>query len=88
MGSKSRKKLKEEKHRKGISRFFKEFRIGERVIISIDSSSQDGAPHHRFQGKIGKIIGKKGRAYVVNVNDRFKEKTLIILPQHLRKIVS
>ncbi|MEM5820552.1 MAG: 50S ribosomal protein L21e [Candidatus Aenigmatarchaeota archaeon] len=85
-GGKSRKKLKIGHHRKGISRFFQEFKIGEKVIIDIDPSSQNGMPHHRFQGKIGSIIEKRGNAYLVKVKDKFKEKIIIALPQHLRRL--
>ncbi|MEM5828479.1 MAG: 50S ribosomal protein L21e [Candidatus Aenigmatarchaeota archaeon] len=85
-GSKSRQKLKLGYHKKGISLFFKEFSVGDKVIIDILPSSQEGMPHHRFQGKIGEIIGKRGRCYIVKVNDVFKEKTLIVAPQHLRKV--
>lgn len=85
-GSKSRQKLKLGYHRKGISIFFKEFKEGDRVIIDIYPASQEGMPHHRFQGKVGEIIGKRGRCYLVKVKDVFREKTLIVAPQHLRKI--
>lgn len=85
-GSKSRKKLKGEIYRKGISRFFREFKEGEKVLIDIDVSSQNNMPHHRFQGKIGEIVGKRGRAYLVKIKDKFKEKIIITMPQHLRKI--
>ncbi|MEM5830796.1 MAG: 50S ribosomal protein L21e [Candidatus Aenigmatarchaeota archaeon] len=85
-GSKSRKKLKTEHHKKGISRFFREFKIGDKVIIDIDPSTQNGMPHHRFQGKIGSIIEKRGNAYLVKIKDKFKEKIIIALPQHLRRL--
>jgi len=85
-GSKSRKKLKAGIHRKGISIFFQEFKIGDKVTIDILPSSQEGMPHHRFQGKIGEIIGKRGRCYLVKVEDKFKEKILIVAPQHLKRV--
>ncbi|MEM0243410.1 MAG: 50S ribosomal protein L21e [Candidatus Aenigmatarchaeota archaeon] len=85
-GSKSRKKLSSKYEKSGISRFFQEFENGEKVVIKIDPSSYNGAPHHRFHGKIGKIIGKRGRSYLVKVSDRFKEKTLIVQPQHLKRL--
>ena len=83
--AKSRKKLTAEKHRKGISRFFKEYKIGEKVIIDIDPAYYTGNPHHRFQGRTGEIIGKRGRAYLVKVNDFGKEKIIISNPVHLKK---
>lgn len=40
-------------------------------------------PHRRYQGKVGKIIGKRGRAYLVSVTLGDKEKVIIVRPEHL-----
>lgn len=85
-GSKSRQKLKVGYHRKGVSIFFQEFKVGDKVTIDILPSSHEGMPHHRFQGRIGEVIGKRGDCYLVKINDKFKEKILTVAPQHLRKI--
>lgn len=84
-GVKSKQKLKLDHHRRGISRFFKNFSIGDRVIVDIDPSSGN-MPHPRFQGYTGEILGKRGRAYLVKIKDKFNEKILILTPNHLRKL--
>ncbi|HDD66147.1 MAG TPA: 50S ribosomal protein L21e [Nitrososphaeria archaeon] len=62
-----------------------EFRPGDRVAIKIDPSVHKGAPHRRYHGKIGEIIGKRGRAYLVGVRVGDKLKILTILPDHLAR---
>jgi large subunit ribosomal protein L21e len=84
--AKSRKKLTQEKHRRGISRFFQELKIGEKVAIDIDPAYYNGNPHHRFQGRIAEVIGKRGRAYILKINDFGKEKIIISNPEHLKRI--
>jgi len=63
--------------------YLQEFRPGDRVAIKINPSVHKGAPHRRYHGRIGEILGRRGRAYLVKVRigDRFK--TLTILPDHL-----
>ena len=43
-------------------------------------------PHPRFNGKIGEIIGRQGRAYVVQIRDGNKIKRLIVRSEHLRPL--
>jgi len=40
-------------------------------------------PHPRFHGKTAEVVGKRGRAFVLNVTDGNATKTLITLPEHL-----
>ena len=51
----------------------------------MNPSTHKGAPHRRYHGKIGEVLGKRGRAYVVKVRLGEKFKTLTILPDHLVK---
>ena len=71
---------------KSITRSLQEFEKGESVNIVIDSSVHKGMPHIRFQGYTGKIEGKQGEAYLVGIDDGKKHKTLIIKPDHLRRV--
>ena len=57
---------------------------GTKVDIIIDPSQHKGQPFYRFHGKTGTIIGQRGRAYIINVKDGNKVKTLIIRPEHFR----
>jgi len=44
-------------------------------------------PHVRFNGKTGKIEGKQGESYLVGIIRGKKHKTLIIKPDHLRRVL-
>lgn len=66
-----------------LSKLLREYQPGNRVIIRIDSSVQKGMPHRRFHGKIGTIIEKRGRSYVVSVSQGDAVKEIIARPEHL-----
>ncbi len=85
---KTRYKLKKDYRDKGkisISRYFQEFKIGDKVVLKAEPSIHKGMYHPRFHGKTGTIKSKQGKCYQVLINDHNKEKTLIIHPIHLRK---
>ncbi|MBD6956196.1 MAG: 50S ribosomal protein L21e [Thermoplasmata archaeon] len=69
-----------------ITRFLREFQVGERVAIDIDPSQHSGMPHHRFQGRVGIVIGMQGRAYLVEVKEGSVRKVIIASPVHLKKV--
>jgi len=82
--------MRKKPHERGLSsitRALQQFEVGDIVNININSSVQKGMPHHRFQGYTGKIEGKQGDAYLVTVKVGKKNKTLIILSDHLRRVV-
>jgi large subunit ribosomal protein L21e len=81
-GRKLRKRVRERGLR--IRRVLQEFEVGQTVHIEIDSSVQKGMPHPRFHGRTGKVIGQRGRAYLVQIRDGGKYKTLIVRPEHLK----
>jgi large subunit ribosomal protein L21e len=62
-----------------------EYKVGEKVVVDIDPSIHKGMPHRRYHGKIGTIVDKRGRAYIVNVKVGGKTKQIIALPEHLRR---
>jgi len=57
--------------------------VGEYVVIKIDPSVHKGQPHRRFHGKVGVVIGKRGRAYIIRVRDGDTHKTVFARPEHL-----
>jgi large subunit ribosomal protein L21e len=79
----TREKFRKSK-RTPISKFLREFKIGDKVVIDIESSSQGGMPFRRFQGLPGEIVGKRGRAYFVKIKDGGKIKKIISNPEHLK----
>jgi large subunit ribosomal protein L21e len=81
----TRKKL-EQKARPAITRFLQDFDIGQNVVITLEPSSHKGMPFPRFKGKMGKIVEKRGRSYVVKIKDGNKIKQIISRPEHLKSI--
>jgi large subunit ribosomal protein L21e len=84
---KTRYKFKKELRRRGlppVTSLIQKFEVGEKVHIVCNSSIQKGMPHPRFHGKTGTVIGRRGRAWVLEVNDGDSEKTIIARPQHLK----
>jgi large subunit ribosomal protein L21e len=87
--SKSRHILRKKPRNRGnstIIRTLRQFEEGSYVNIVIDPSFHKGMPHIRFHGQTGKIEGKQGNSYIVGINDGKKHKTLIIKPEHLRRV--
>ena len=70
-----------------LSRYFQELGEGNRVALVREASIKCPFPK-RMQGRTGIVIGKRGRAYVVLVNDLNMEKTFVITPIHLKKLSS
>jgi ribosomal protein L21E len=66
------------------AKFLKEFKPGDKVIISPDPSVQKGLPFHRFKGKMGTVDSKRGNAFIVRVKTGKAEKTVITGGEHLR----
>ncbi len=83
--SKSRHKLKKPRRKEGITKYLRSFEKGEKVVVKIDSISQN-YPHPRYHGLIGDIKEKRGRAYIVDVRTGKKSKQIITTPEHLKKI--
>jgi len=85
---KTRDKLKKDRRRRGkvsISTYFERYVSGDRVNLVLEPSIHKGMPHGRFCMKSGLVTGKRGFCYEVKINDRGKEKTLIVHPVHLKR---
>lgn len=80
----TRRKLKKEVRRKlTIAPYLQEFKTNDRVVIKLDPSSHRGMPDPVFEGRTGKIIERRGRAYVVELKIGGKIKKVIARPEHL-----
>ena len=85
---KTRQKFRRSPRERGLSpitRALQRFEIGDKAAIKIDSSVQRGWPHNRFHGLTGTVVGKQGRAYVLDVRFGGKIKKAIVTPEHLRR---
>lgn len=74
-----------ERGKLGLSRLLARYDVGEKVVIAIDSGIHKGMPHKRYQGKVGTIVERRGRAYVVEIPQRKTVKLIISTPEHLRR---
>ncbi|PSN84422.1 50S ribosomal protein L21e [Candidatus Marsarchaeota G2 archaeon ECH_B_SAG-F08] len=84
--NRSRKLLTKRVREKGmpsVARMLKTFSIGEKVVIKIEPSVHKGMPHRRFQGKVGIVKEKRGRAYVVEVSVKPQPRLITVRPVHL-----
>ena len=68
-----------------LSRYFQNLKEGDSVAVIKEVSVNSSFPN-RLQGKTGRVVERRGRAYVVKIMDQNKEKTFIIEPIHLKKI--
>lgn len=83
----TRKKLKQKAgKRPAITKFLQKFRVGEKVKILPEPASQKGMPHPRFKSKVGKVVDKCGKNYIVEIKDGGKKKLIISRPEHLKKV--
>ncbi len=85
---KSRKALTKpvrEKGKLGLSRLLAKYDVGEKVTIDIDPAIHKGMPHRRYQGRVGTVVEKRGKAYVVEIPQRKISKFIIASTEHLRR---
>ena len=74
-----------EKGKLGLSRLLADYEVGDKVVINIDPAIHKGMPHKRFQGKVGTIVEKRGKAYVLDIPQRKTSKLVVARPEHVRK---
>ena len=68
----------------GLSRLLNEYKPGDKTVIIIDSGVHKGMPHRRYQGRVGVIVGKRGRAFEISVSQGNAIKEIIVRPEHLK----
>ncbi|MEM2917253.1 MAG: 50S ribosomal protein L21e [Candidatus Bathyarchaeia archaeon] len=71
----------------GLSKILQTYEPQDKVVIKINPSFHKGMPHRRYHGKIGVVLNKRGRAYVVKVPQGNAEKEIIVRPEHLEPFV-
>jgi len=84
--SKTRRLLRKSPRERGkirLSKLLHEYQPGNSVVIKIDPSVQKGMPHRRYHGKVGKIVGMRGKTYIVSVTQGDAVKEIIVRPEHL-----
>lgn len=84
---KTRYKLQKPLREKGkisLSKYFKSFETGSRVVLVGEPAVQGGMFFPRFKGKSGVVTGKQGACYTVEIMDGKKAKLLVVHPVHLK----
>ncbi|MHA1369987.1 MAG: 50S ribosomal protein L21e [Promethearchaeota archaeon] len=78
------RKRPRERGLKPLTSLLIKYEIGDLVDIKIDPSAHKGMPHRRFHGKTGRIVGFRGKAFVIEVRDHKKIKKIITTRDHIR----
>jgi large subunit ribosomal protein L21e len=85
---KTRSKLRRNPKEKGkinLTKYFKEYKEGQKVVLQLNPSVHKGMFLPRFHGRIGTITTKKGSCYRVAIKDGNKDKTMIVHPIHMKE---
>ena len=67
-----------------LSLVMREYNIGDKVHIVPNPAVHEALPHRRYVGKTGTVVGKRGRAYLIEIAVGSKKKIVITVPEHLR----
>jgi large subunit ribosomal protein L21e len=79
-----RKRVREKGAVPPLSRVLIEYRLGDKVYIDVNPAIHGGMPHRRYVGKVGEVVGFRGRAVIVKISVGSKTKKLILLPEHIK----
>ena len=86
--AKTRNILKKKPRNRGmppVTKSLQSFNIGDKVNLIIEPAIHKGQPHRRFHGLTGTVTNTRGRAYVLEVKQGKKYKTLVVRPEHLKR---
>jgi len=61
------------------------FEDNDKVAVTINPHYQ-AIPNPRLRGKCGRVVGRQGRAYFVELKDGNKLKKVLITPEHLTSV--
>jgi large subunit ribosomal protein L21e len=73
-----------ERGKLSLSKLLYEYQPGSQVVVKIEPSIHKGMPHRRYHGRVGTILNKRGRSYVVSVSQGDAIKEIIVRPEHLQ----
>ena len=87
---KTRSKLRRNVNDKGkisITKYLQSFKLGDSVCLDMNPSVHVGMYFPRFHGNKGKVTGKRGECYIVEIKDKNKLKKMVVHPVHLTKLI-
>jgi len=70
----------------GLSRILRTYEPGQKVTILIESSVHKGMPHRRYHGRVGVIHAKRGKSYIVHIEEGKHMKQIIARPEHITPV--
>ena len=74
-----------EKGKLSFTRYFQKFSEGDPIVLTMNLSFKNDFPL-RMQGRTGVVIGTRGAAYVVKVNEGNMARQYIVKAINLKKI--
>ncbi len=86
---KTRHKLSKKQKDKGkisLRKYFQSFKVGDRVLLNAESAIHNGMYNPKYHSKSATVLGKRGKCYKLEIQDKNKSKTLIVHPVHLRRL--
>lgn len=86
---KSRQLMRKQPRTKGkisLSKYYAEYKPGEKVVLKAEPAVQQGLFHLRFYGKTGIVVKKQGKCYAIQITDGNTPKIVITHPIHLRRL--
>lgn len=85
---KTRHKLSKPVRERGklsLRTYFQAFKTGDKVYLVGEASVHEGMYFPRFYGHAGKVVGKQGKCYYVEISDFGMSKKLLVHPVHLKR---
>ena len=67
-----------------LTKYFQEFKQGDKVALKAEPGIQKGMYFRRYHGKQGVVVGKQGDCCKILIKDFNMKKTLIVHPIHLK----
>ena len=75
------------KPRSPLGYLLREYKVGDRVVVNIDSRQTKGMPHRRFQGSVGSVEEVRRRSLVISVPVGNKVKEVITRLEHIKPLM-
>lgn len=71
------------KSRVSVAQTVRTFSVGDKVVIT-PKATPKGQPHLRYANRYGIVVERRGKGYIVEVDDYKKRKKIVVGPVHLK----
>lgn len=69
-----------------VERLLKDYKVGDKVVITPNGRYHSGLPFRRFAGKVGAITEKRGQSYLVHLAKENKD--VVVGKAHVKSITN